>query len=624
MNKNGQNIEAGADVITDEAQLIKEIQVDYEYAFKKAKPFLDIMVKLAAEHNNALDPSKMPTRSKMSIPYKYAQTEEALGKAAEYLWPPQNPLRGIPEDDGVTIEQVRKIESAAYHMVKDRMCAEIESLPIMRDSCKQILGYGILEPTEYEPLEMVNLSVEKDGKPVSSSREVQVGQKVKSLRIRYLTGGQVIPYPDGRSPNGHSRASTVFVWDFETQRNFKNIVSQQQLEGLDFDVAKLTDQVIEEIIQKAKGGNISFVGQTFDYIKKLGGIDYKSLINAEKSAQATIPILKVYREGEHIWLANGDTIIYRQAAKVQTYRCPVLRMCSVVDGMSWYPFTTSEAMYDINYGRNVWLNMINDLMTWSTKRPLVWSTSAFDEKPDFGPDGNIPTSAPDARTAAAFLQPPGIDAGTMQGGQILDQIAAEISGVKDFTQKNFSRGGQNAFNDLLNSARGRERIAGAVMESGFMNDLFNQVLIYMQIQGIGFSGTVRGFDEKTGTETMSRLDVTGDDMKHAMKLIVSLDRKKFATEFSVQDRISIYGVLKDDATIREYEKKRFLFGNDDLLHQMAKSADEMDQIQTENRSDQRMAAQSASAPTGGAAPPMMPGPAGAELGGAPDMTGAPQ
>lgn len=622
MSKSGRNIEPGAKVEIDEEKLIKDIQADYDFSLKKAKPFLDIMVKLHREHNNSLDSSKMPTRSKMSIPYKFAQTEEALGKAVEYLWPPQNPLRAIPDDDGVSLEDARKVEAGVYHMTKDRMCADSESLPVIRDCVKGGLGYAIIEPTFYEPLEPVSIVAEKDGKVIKKSREMQIGEPVQSLRMRYITPGQIIPYPDGRCPNGPSRASTVFFWDFENERDFRAMVSKEAVEGLDFDVEKLNDQAVDEIVSKAKRGNISFGAGTFEYIKALGGLDYASLAGAEPSAPATIPILKVYRSGEHVWLANGDKIIYRQAAKVQTYRCPILRMCAVVNGMEWYPFSTPEAMYELNFSRNVWANMVNDILTWTTKRPLVWSTAAFDEKPDFGPDGHIPTSAPDARAGAAFLNPPGLDAGTIQTGTILDQIAAEISGTKDFTQKNFSRGGQHAFNDLLNSSRGRERLAGAVMESGFMADLFNQVLIYMQIQGVGYKGAVRSFDEKTGKEKIDRLNVTGDDFKHAFRLMVSLDRKKFATEFSVQDKIAIFGILKDDDTIHEYEKKRFLLGNDDLLHQMSKPGQEVEKIQDENRSDRRMALQNQATPQGAA--PAVPEIAGAIQGGSPEMAAPPE
>lgn len=622
MTTDGRHIEDGVEAI-DEEQLIKNIQDDYDYSLKTAKPFLDIAVKMKLEHDNAIDPATLPTRSKMSIPHKFAQVEEALANAHELLWPKTNQVRVVPEGPSVTIDQARNVERALYHMAKDRMGCETETLPIERDCLKVGFGYGIVERCNYQTLEPVILDMDDEKGGSVSSREMDISEPTPSLRLRYISPGQVIPYPDGWTTNGYSRSSQVFFWDFETERNFRNLVSEENLEGLDFDVEKLGKEDIDEIVDDAKKGNIDFGGNTFEYIKKLGGIDYTAITNAEDEAPATIPILKVYREGEHIWLANGKRIIYRQAARVQTFQCPLLKMSAVRDAMHWYPYTTSEALMDINYNRNIWMNLVTDIMTWSAKRPGVYSTSAFDDAPEFGPDSWIPTTAPDARMGAAFLQPPPLQNGDIQMGQILDQRASEISGEKDFMQKNYSRGGQHAFNDLLNSSRGRQRIAATVMESGFMKDLFTQILVYMQIQGIGYGGNIIEFDEDDGVEKITNLAVTGDDMKHSFTISVSLDKKYTATEFSVTERLQIYREGLQDETNDKYELARFLFGNDELTHQIKKPRKEVDRIDNENRDvrleSERAAAQGVQAPQGAAG--LSPELGGAVAGGAPALGG---
>jgi len=618
MTKDGRHIEEGADIL-DEDTLIKNIQDDYEYSFREAKTYLDIAIAMKLEHDNAIDPRKLPTRSKISIPHKFAQVEEALSKAHEYLWPPSNPVLAVPSGENASIEDARKVSEGLYRMAKDRMGCQVESLPTERDCVKVGFGYAIVEPCKFQQLEPFVIDIE-DGKSHNTTTEMDIGDPISSLRQRYITPGQIIPYPDGWTTNGPSRASTIFFWDFETEHNFRNLCSDENLEGLDFDTAKLNDAQIDEVIAKAKEGAADFVGETFSYIAKLGGIDYTKLTNAADGASATIPILKVYREGEHIWLANGVTIIYRQASKAQTYRCPILKMCAVRDAQHWYPYTASEALMDVNYNRNVWLNMITDIMTWSANRPLIYSSSSFDEAPSFGPgSAPIPVDAPDARTGAAFLSPPSLANGDLQLGQILDERASEVSGEKDFTQKNFSRGGQNAFNDLLNSSRGRERIAGAVMESGFMTDLFTQILIYMQIDGLGYTGNVVEFDERDGEEKISRVDVSGSDMKQTFTIMISLDAKRTATEFSPSERLQIGQVLRQDPAARPYEAWRFILGNDELTHQMIKSQDEAEAIQQEDRDDQRAATQAGIKSAQGAQPVASPELAGAELGGAPGV-----
>lgn len=591
---NGQHVEQGADVELDESKLINDIKNDLQFAHTKATPFLDIAVQNKLEHDNELNEEHMPTRSKMSLPYKFAQVEEMLGKAHEYLWPPMNTVEATPDDEGITLEQAIKVERGLYHMAKDTMRCPDECLPIERDSISVGFGYGIIEPFTYQKLERNIITAESDGgKLLARTVEMAVGDLRTMLRLRYVSPGQIIPYPDGYSPNGHGRSSILFFMDFMPEFEFRNFCSDRRddSETMDFDVAKLSKEKIDSIVQKAKNGsNNNIPAGWFTHIKKLGGPDYQRLCGAQLTAEATIPILRVYRDNEHIWLANGDTIIYRQSARTQVFRRPILKMSAVRDGTHWYPYTTSEAMRDVNFNRNVWLNLVFDIMTWAANRPLVYSTTEMDKAPEFGPNSKIAVRGR-AQDGAAFLAPPGIGADTLQVGAIMDDKASEISGMKDFTQKNFSRGGMHAFNDMLQSAKGKERIAGAVMESGFMHDLFEQILIYMQIAGIGFDGNTRSFNEETGTEEMAFLSVDSDDFKNSFTLKVSLDKKYSVDEFSISDRIAIFREIKDDPMFDPYEARRFLFGDDNLIHRMARSKQQMDSIQSQDRTDQRQATQ---------------------------------
>lgn len=621
---NGQYIEKGADVTLDEPSLIQEIKNDLEYSWKWAKPFLDIAVLLKLEHDNTLDPSLMPTRSKMSLPYKYAQVQEKLASCHEILWPRMNTVEAIPDDEDISLDTARKVERALYYQVKDVMKCPEESLPIERDCIKVGVGYGIIEPYTYQKLERTIFHLTgKEKKLISKSVEMGLGEIRRGLRLRYLSPGQVVPYPDGWAVNGHGKASIVFFLDFMSEFEFRNFVSarREESETMDFDVAVLTQEKIDEIVNKAKRGNLNNIPSGWiDHIKKLGGPDYKKLCNSEKTANATIPILRVYRENEHIWLANGENIIYRQAARIQTLRRPILRMSSVRDGMHWYPYNDAEAMRDANYNRNVWLNMVFDISSWAANRPLVWSNQHFDKAPDFDASRVIESSSSDVRYGAEFLSPPGIGADTIQLGNILAENASEISGTKDFMQKNYTRGGAHAFNDMLNSTRGRERIAAAVMESGFINDLFEQVLMYMQIAGIGVDGNVRSYNEETGKEEMSFLSVDSDDFKNSFTLRVAFDKKYTADSYQVSDRIAIHRVLSESGMYDPYELGRFLVADDALLHRLGKSKNTMNEMQDENRMDERQAAQLAIQKQG-ATVPQTPEVAGMQLGGAAESLG---
>lgn len=617
---NGIEIEEGADVTLNEADLITEIKNDLEFAYHKAKPFLDIMVQLKLEHDNQLNPEHMPTRSKISLPFKFAQVEEALGKYNEHMWPPMNIVKATPTSEDVDLSTAMDVENGLYHMAKDKMKCPVQSLPTLRDSAKVGLGYAIIEPKIDQRLEREVLSQEgSGGKLLGRVTRMSVGDPVSSLRQRYVTPGQVVPYPDGWTTNGEGRASSIFFMDFVSELEFKKLVTElrEGAETLDFDIKQLTDQKVEQVISRAKNGNLNNIpAGWFTHIRKLGGIDYQKLTGADRTAQATIPILKTYRENEHVWLVNGDTMIYRQASRAQTFRCPLLRACAVRDGMSWFPYNSAEALRDSNFHRNVWLSLIFDIGMWESNRPLIYSTKHFDEAPEYGPGSNpIPVDTPNARDGAAFLAPPGASAGLFQMGQILDEKSAEIEGRRDYMQKNFVRGGQHAFNDLLNSSRGRERIAMAVLESGFLNDIFEQILIYMQIAGIGFSGNVRTFNERTGTEEMAFLSVDADDFRNSFDLNVSLDSKYMSDEFTVSDRLSLGREFMNIPGADAYEVGRFLVGNDEILHRILGSKDNVAALRQQDRDDQRQATQLGISRARASAP-QVPETAGMQQGGA--------
>jgi len=295
-------------------------------------------------------------------------------------------------------------------------------------------------------------------------------------------------------------------------------------------------------------------------------------------------------------------------------------MSAVRDGMNWFPFSTAEAMRGENYQKNVWKNLVTDLMVWAARRPLVYNDDAFDGKaPQYGPDSSIKTTGTDdVRKAAMFLAAPGIGSDTLAVGDMLDRVSTQISGQKDLTQKNFSRGGQHAFNDLINSAEGRQRIAGAIMQTGFMKDFYAQVMIYMQIEMRGYRKIGREIDEDTGEEKTTSIVVTREDLAHAYELSVSYDAQKYATEFSITERLQLVdSKVMNDGTWDPYEKKRFLLGSDELLHRMSLNKKKTQEISEQNRQDERAAMLQQGQPPAQQGAGAAPAEAGAELGGAP-------
>lgn len=200
-----------------------------------------------------------------------------------------------------------------------------------------------------------------------------------------------------------------------------------------------------------------------------------------------------------------------------------------------------EALESTNLGHNIWVNIVYDLMTWAAKRPFVYSTASFPNgPPEFGPGDPIGVDSPDARTGAMFLEPPGIGADTMNVGDRLSALQDKIRGQKNIDQPGFVRGGMMAFQELLSTMTVRQRLAGGLLQSGGLESVYRQVLIYMQ-NGVGINETiaVRELNEDD-EEYVSERTITDADLLHAYALTLDLSEIFSNGMMEQQNKIAVF------------------------------------------------------------------------------------
>ncbi len=141
----------------------------------------------------------------------------------------------------------------------------------------------------------------------------------------------------------------------------------------------------------------------------------------------------------------------------------------------WFGVSQPEATEKIHRGKTVLLNAMIDIVNRNLSATLVYNNQMMDQAPTSKPGGTmgVPGKPDDM---AAFMNHPGIDMSSLRVFEQLDQMGEKITGQKDMMSKNFTRGGTMAFQDLLSSSGGIDRlrhIAEGELTASYQSERFH-------------------------------------------------------------------------------------------------------------------------------------------------------
>jgi len=556
----------------------------FSFCYKKSEKDFTRLKSLQQSYDNTVLDTAWPTTSKIPIAAFYDAVEKALPVALEYLSLGKPTL--MPLDAGVTMEQVRKSETALNNLVTYRMKLYRNSIATLKDTFKCGVGFGIIEPFFVTPPSSFELTeIEENGEMGRSTRVMELGAPKKSLRFRYLNPGQVVIMPDGNDFNGNSPVSISFLLDIYSETQLKDMYKANVGDGEKPDLLGSVDDIIAE----ARSTGFNSDTDILVLISKMAGINIQSLTPDTDSVPIHVPILKVFDGHKHLWIANGTTKIYEQENEFQNMRCPLIKASAWIDSNRFYPMSTPEAYQRIAWAKNIIVNLFLDLMTMNLRRPIVYNSEFFDKEPTFGPDGRIRTSAPDARMGAAYLEGPRMDPASMTVYEMINGIGEGLTGQKDYMDKNYTRGGAMAFQDLLSSTEGIDRLKGTILEMTFLESVYEQSLIYLQTN-VGEEGEVVRTREKKKVaggeteETIVDLTVTEDDLCHAYDLSLDLKSKYRKGAMEQNASLAIYDRKKASEFFDQYEvAAEHLCSSDEEVRREMKSREEVARLEAENR-----------------------------------------
>lgn len=593
---------------------VEEYMKIFAWAFKKSSKDTARIVSLQQSYDNQSLASAWPTTSKVPIAAFFEATSKAVPIALDGIFSQSNRIRLHATEPNITIEQIKKSELALYDLVTYRMKCHRASIPIVNDVFKCSVGFGIVEPIFTSP--PTSFQVSSRGR---TTRVMDIGEARQDFRLRYMAPSQICVTPDGSNFNnncGGTPVSVAFAFDSYNENQLRDMYNDSVLDGEKPEM--LGD--VEKIIEEARTTGFTSETNIETLVKQMSGISPKANRPDSELIPCRVPVLRVYDyyKRRHLWIANGTQIIHDKSDQFQTLRCPLIKASAWMDGTRFYPMSTPEAFQKIGWTKNIIINLFLDILTKQLKRPIIYNPDLFDKEPTFGPDDRIKTSAQDARMGAANLPGPDVDATALTFYEQVNQIGNRITGQHDFMEKNFTRGGGQAFSELLSTTEGMARLQWTILEMMFIESLYDQALIFLQssVDQQGVTVRQRSLNKTTGKEQLTDITVTEDDLVHGYELSLDLGEKKRFGAMESQNSLAVYdrkiaSPYFNHAAVSE----DMLCGSPEEAERQLKSPEEIQRIQNEQQQltlrerAVRLAGQQA-----GAAPAAVPVAAGAEVG----------
>ena len=537
-----------------------------KYSFMKNRGDFERMQGLQRLYDNTINEEVWPTESHIPLAYLFTAVHDMLPYFMDYCFPDLPVAQLVPREAEVSVDQVRDFEWYLHDTVLNRMDLKRTGYPTLQNCLKLGVGIGMIEPSYITPLQKYIL-------PQSEEVMIAPGTSEKVLRYRNLDPSTIIAYPDGSDFNGHDSVSMSFLLDYYHEEDIR-AMHRTQPDSL----KKKWDP--EKVITKARNHTYD-IGDDFEqFIMKISG---KRFVTGDgrKHIPVNVPVLKVYEPHRHVWFACGEDLIFDTETTMQTFRVPLVKASAWPDGSRFYPMSVPDALKQPAFAYNIWVNLVFDLMTWSAKRPFLYNSDMI-EDPEFGPDGKIKcTSTDDVRKAGAWMEPPGVGNDTMAVGEKLQQICSDISGHKDFTSRNFTRGGMGAFSELLKTMGGREKLASSVLATGWEQDVYTHTMIHIQNNVTKDTRTIIDYNNE-GKKYFKQLTVTAEELKNVYDL--SIDARGISElSLSFPERNQMYLTYKDDPMVNPFELRKICTGSETVFRKLWKSKDEMDAMQEEER-----------------------------------------
>jgi hypothetical protein len=560
----GKQAEKGRDMrgkvsLSPKEQWVEHLRETFKFSVEQMSDDMDRMEKLRKVYDNNPDKNAWPTMSKIPLPLAWAATEEAAGPALDYLLPPFPALRLMPGDE-MDADALDRVEWALWLMLVHRMKLRRSMVRSVKDCFSLGVGYSIVEPITITPPTRFDVTAGRNTAVLMGA-----GAPQRSLRHRYVSTGKIAVYPQGTDFNGDDPTPYAFFLDVLPEWQYRKLFQRKARDGEEV----LLDGDAEDMIERCRRHGFDSQTSMVDFADKMGGRKTYAggMGTARDGVAVMVPVLKCYArdEGRHTWLFCGGKnwqIIWDKDAAHNTMRCPLVKWDAFLDSDRWFGMNMAEAHERTVYGRNILFNAVNDLVTKSLHRPLLFDNTQTDEPPDFA--AGVAGHPGDVTKSARYMDPPRIGEEPFRQLEELEKVSQNITGHRDMMAFNSTRGGSMAFQDLLKSMTGRERLRHMLLETGGFESVVWQTLAYMQDLGSGMDLTFRrpAYNAEKGRRYVENFSVTEDEMKHSFDITLDMGEKHRQGEMDMAMKLQRYAAKRDNPYVDQWAAAKDLFANE--------------------------------------------------------------
>jgi hypothetical protein len=524
-------------------------------------------------------PEEWATYSQINLPLVRTAVEQALPNIMNYLFPSGNMISLRPYQP-MPYAKVEAVQNYLEYLIRDKIPLKREGLLTLKDACKLNIGYGIVETEVITPITSFINSIYSDDGNVDV-REIGIGEPEEVVTYRYVNWRNVIPMPDGSTPD---KTSGVFFLDDVREDTLRDMFAMDKTREV-----PVYSGSAESIIDYVKNNNLSTAhfptwhimnhfadpGATIQSIEDLNMI---SRLSRNAHGPVRIPILKCYLKREHIWITPDGTIIYHIKDDVQTLQCPIKKASPCPDSDNWFPVGDVESGYDAAMASNIYLNALMDTISLALHPPTIVNRQVVhDGDATFEPYSVIDVFGR-VGDAVWHVPPPQLPAYIGGINTTLDEAFASANGqpreLRGQGTAGVMRGGGMAFESLLQTTMARSKLASSILESGWLQDTIQHIFMLSQVLGSGDTfvvqdGMTKDFVEKT---------ITANEIKAKFDVCIRLDDKMRRSPTDRAMDLQLYPLLKQDPSVDQDALKAWLIGDFDLSQRL-KASNEVYQAQ---------------------------------------------
>lgn len=559
---------------TPRDKVVDEYMEIFKQAYAESSSDRRRMVEMQKMFDNVVDESTWPTTAKLSIPMMFSFVMKNIPHTWQAMFPQSNWARLMPAEEEIDIEQLKNSEFALNYTLKRRMRLNYKAYPAVLDSYKFAVGFGIVEPCLVTPMRSyLNKIYNENREEVASARVIGAAAPKRSVRFRYIVPGQIVVTKDGTGFNGDDRVSVPFFVDQYSEAGFRDLVAgDDRMKGVP------VDKIIEEARKNVFDARTPIVNT----VASLAGVSIRN--TTTKGFPVRIPVVKVYAEKRHIWIANGTTRIL-DVESDEVMRCPLMKATSSQDGQRFYPMGIAEACQKPWFGYNIYVSGLYDILNYALTPLLAYDkTKAGTSVPERGGNGMIGTYGP-VRDSIAYLSPPQIGADVFSVGDRMLSMIDDVTNKGASMQAGMVRGGGFALADLMKSTYGQQVMGDTFMALGFLQPCVDHTIALMQelITDGADKFILRDYNPQTEEEYIKEITVTEDDLMHSYDVELNLKDIEGSSAMAMSTKQAEFDRLSKSEFADQYEVLADYLGDDEKARRVLFTRKRVKEMQEERR-----------------------------------------